>query len=167
MEELIIDYKKEVKKNNLLGFVRITLSFILAIVFILTKVLFAVGVVFLFLTVFFLLSFIFTKMMNKEIYLKCSKEKKIEFDKYELSHRKFVDACKKGIPDDTYIKVNDKVYSICAQKTGYYINFKKFKKLDEFLDYKFDGEYYLNNLKKVTFLQVSGGDAKSYFEDKE
>ena len=53
MEELIIDYKKEVKKNNLLGFVRITLSFILAIVFILTKVLFAIGVVFLFLTVFF------------------------------------------------------------------------------------------------------------------
>jgi thioredoxin reductase (NADPH) len=45
--------------------------------------------------------------MNKEIYLKCSKEKKIEFDKYELSHRKFVEACKKGIPDDTYIKVND------------------------------------------------------------
>lgn len=167
MEELLIDYKKEVKKNNLLGFVRITLSFILAIVFIVTKVLFAIGVVFLFLTIFFLLSFIFTKMMNKEIYMKCSKEKKIEFDKYELSHRKFVEACKNGIPDDTYIMVNDKIYSICVQKNNCYLNFKKFKKLEEFLDYKFEEKYYLNNLKKVTFLQINGGDAKSYFESKE
>lgn len=167
MEELLIDYKNEVKKNNLLGFVRITLSFILAIIFIMTKVLFGVGVVFLFLTVFFLLSFIFTKMMNKEIYLKCSKEKKIEYDKYDLTHRKFIEACKAGIPDDTYIMVNDNVYSICTQKSGCYINFKKFKDLEEFLDYKFDGDYYLNNLKKVTFLQVSGGEAKSYFESKE
>ena len=167
MEELINDYRKEVKRNNLLGFVRITLSFILAILFIATKLFFALGIVCLFLTIFFLLSFIFTKMMNKEIYLKCSKNKKIDFEKYDVSHRKFIEACKNGIPDDTYIIVNDNVYSICVQKTGYYINFKKFKKLEEFLEYKFDGDYYLDNLKKVTFLQVSGGDAKSYFEDME
>ena len=58
MEELLIDYKKEVKKNNLMGFIRITISFILGIIFVLTKVLFGIGIIFLFLTVFFLLSFI-------------------------------------------------------------------------------------------------------------
>ena len=34
MEELLIDYKKEVKKNNLMGVIRITLTFILGIIFI-------------------------------------------------------------------------------------------------------------------------------------
>ena len=165
MEELLIDYKKEVKKNNLMGFIRITISFILGIIFVLTKVLFGIGIIFLFLTIFFLLSFIFTKMMNKEIYMKCTKNKKIEYEKYELAHKRFIEECKKGIPDDTYISVNDKIYSICVGKNNNFINFKKFKSLDEFLEYKLEGEYSLNNLKKVTFLQVNGGDPKSYFEE--
>ena len=165
MEELLKDYKKETKKINLLGFVRITLSFILGLIFIITKVLFGIGIIFMFLTVFFLLSMIFNKMMNKEIFMKCTKKKEIEFEKYELAHNKFIEACKNGIPDDTYISVNDQIYSICAQKSGYYINFKKFKTLDEFLEYKLDGNYYLNNLKKVTFLQVNGNEPKSYFNE--
>lgn len=166
MNELLKDYKKEVKKINILGLVRITLSCLLGIVFIFTKVLFGIGIVFLFLTIFFVLSFIFNRMMNREIYLKCTKEHEIGFDKYDVVHKRFIDVCKDGIPDDTYIIVNNLIYSICAQKNNYYINFKKFKKIEDFLNYKLDGELYLDNLKKVTFLQINGNDPKIYFEEK-
>lgn len=165
MESLLRSYKKEVKNNAIKGIIRITLALLLGIVFIINKNLFVIGVVFLFLTIFFLLSLIFTAMMNKEIYLKCSKKKKIEYKKLEVSHNKFIEACKEGIPDDTYILVNDNIYSICAQKSGYYINFMKFNSLDEFLYYQFDGKIYLSNLKKVNFLQVSGNDPRNYFEE--
>lgn len=165
MEELLKDYKNEIRKLNILGFIRITLSCLLGIIFILTKVLFGLGIVCMFLTIFFVLSYIFNRMMNKEIYMKCTKEHKIDFEKYDVTHKMFVEECKKGIPDDTYIVVNNIIYSICANKNSYYINFKKFKKIDEFLSYKLDGELYLDNLKKVTFLQINGNDPKSYFEE--
>ena len=167
MKELLEDYQKEKKKNSIKGFFKITISFVLGLVFIMTKTLFAVGVILWFLTVFFILGYIFTSIINKEIYLKCTKTKKIEFPKYEVSHKKFIEQCKKGIPDDTYVLVNDKVYSICVNKNSFYINFKKFKKFEDFLTYKLEGEYYLDNLKKITFLQVSGHEPASYFEDDE
>ena len=166
MEELLKDYKNEIRKLNILGFIRITLSCLLGIILVITKVLFGLGIICLLLTIFFVLSYIFNRMMNKEIYMKCTKEHKIKFDKYDVSHKEFVLECKNGIPDDTYILVNNMVYSICANKNSFYINFKKFKKLEEFLNYKLDGELYLDNLKKVTFLQVNGNDPKSYFEEK-
>lgn len=167
MKELLEDYKKEQKKNNLKGFLRITVACILAIIFLMLDALFVVGVIFVFLTVFFVLALIFTSMMNREIYLKCTKAKKIEFPKYEITHKKFVEQCKKGIPDDTYVTINDKVYSICVNKGCFYINFKKFKKLEEFLTYKLEGEFYFDNLKKVTFLQVNGHDPAIFFEEED
>lgn len=167
MKDLLDDYKKEQKKNGLKGFFRITVACILGIIFLMIDSLFIVGVIFLFLTVFFSMGFVFTSVINKEIYLKCTKTKKIEFPKYEITHKKFIEQCKKGIPDDTYIIVNDKVYSICVNKNSFYINFKKFKKLEEFLTYKLEGEYYLDNLKKVTFLQVNGHDPAIFFEENE
>ena len=68
MKELLEDYQKEKKKNNIKGFFRITISFVLGLVFIITKSLFAVGVILWFLTVFFILGYVFTSMINKEIY---------------------------------------------------------------------------------------------------
>ena len=167
MEELLKDYKNEIRKLNILGFIRITLSCLLGIILVITKVLFGLGIICLFLTIFFVLSYIFNRMMNKEIYMKCTKEHKIDFEKHDVTHKTFVEECKNGIPDDTYIIVNDKVYSICVNKNSFYINFKKFKKFEDFLTYKLEGEYYLDNLKKITFLQVSGHEPASYFEDDE
>lgn len=165
MEKLLKEYKTEVKNNAIKGIVRILLSLILGFVFIFVRDLFVIGVICLFLTIFFVLSLIFTAIMNKEIYLTCSKKKKIKFKKLEVSHNKFIEACKEGLPDDTYIKVNDRIFSICAQKNNYYINFMKFNSLEQFLYFQFEGKIYLSNLKKVTFLQVSGNDPRNYFEE--
>ena len=53
MEELLKDYKNEIRKLNILGFIRITLSCLLGIILVITKVLFGLGIICLFLTIFF------------------------------------------------------------------------------------------------------------------
>ena len=101
------------------------------------------------------------------------KEGNVKYNPYVVDKTTFINECKNGLMY-SIIRVNNNIYEIEVQidnSDNYdqficYINDNEIIGLDNFLNFKLDNNYSLNDLNSIEFLEYNNTDPKKYFVDK-
>lgn len=127
----------------------------------------------LFLIILFVIGYF--KNIKMDDNLKDIKDGKIKYNPYIIDINRFIEECKMGLMY-SLVRINNEIYELEIQldkvnsndydKFTCYINDKEITGIDNFLNYKFDGNNCLMNFKEIEFLEYNKNDPKEYFVNK-
>lgn len=127
----------------------------------------------LFLIILFVIGYF--KNIKMDDNLKDIKDGKIKYNPYIIDINRFIEECKMGLMY-SLVRINNEIYELEIQldkvnsndydKFTCYINDKEITGIDNFLNYKFDGNNCLMDFKEIEFLEYNKNDPKEYFVNK-